>query len=273
MMKSFLTILIFLFINSSFGQDSLNGTWIGKKLEYLSVNDSLVSVEFRTFQDKFQYRIENNQLILKNKYEVSKRIKDSVTIIPDSTYHTNIAWVADSTLYYFDYKLINKDSLQLNLNKVVGKNLSSPEKQYNYSRKSSLKKNEINFQSVFFRGTTCFGSCPKMKLEIDSLGNAKFKGETYTEPFTGNYKGKLTSQQLELLTEILNRSELDRFPEKLRYLIDAPSFKFIFRYNNKERKSSGSMVRYFNREILNYLLSIYKEIDWKEVDYEIEFNE
>ncbi|WP_397362951.1 DUF6438 domain-containing protein [Olleya sp. R77988] len=230
-------------------------------MEYLSVNDTLVSVEFRTFKDKFRYQIKNNQLIFKNIYEVSSGTRDS------------IYFVADSTLYYFDYKLVNKDSLQLNLNKVIGRNLSSPEKHYNYSRKSSLKKNNINFQSVFFRGTTCYGSCPKMKIEIDSLGNAKLKGEKYTEPFTGNYIGKLTSKQLESLIEILNRSELDRFPEKLPFLIDAPSFKFIFRYNNKERKSRGSIVRYFNREILNYLLSIYKEIDWKKVDYEIEFNE
>ncbi len=261
MIKHLVTIFIFLFLNSIFGQDSLNGIWIGENLEYLSVNDTLVSVEFRTFKDKFRYQIKNNQLIFKNIYEVSSGTRDS------------IYFVADSTLYYFDYKLVNKDSLQLNLNKVIGRNLSSPEKHYNYSRKSSLKKNNINFQSVFFRGTTCYGSCPKMKIEIDSLGNAKLKGEKYTEPFTGNYIGKLTSKQLESLIEILNRSELDRFPEKLPFLIDAPSFKFIFRYNNKERKSRGSIVRYFNREILNYLLSIYKEIDWKKVDYEIEFNE
>ncbi|MBP92644.1 MAG: hypothetical protein CMC55_00835 [Flavobacteriaceae bacterium] len=273
MMKHFVTIFIFLFLNSTFGQDSLNGIWIGENLEYLSVTDTLVSIEFRTFKDKFQYRIKNNQLILKNTYEISKSPKESSTKISDSTKFIKLTWVTDSTLYYFDYKLINKDSLQLNLNKVVGRNTSSPKKQYNYNRKSSLKKNDINFQSVFFSGTTCFGRCPKMKIEIDSLGNAIFKGEKYTEPFTGNYRGKLTSEQLASLIEILNRSELDRFPEKLPFLIDAPSFKFIFKYDNKERKSGGSMVKYFNREILNYLLSIYKDINWKEVDYEIKFNE
>ncbi len=49
--------------------------------------------------------------------------------------------------------------------------------------------------------------------------------------------------------------------------------KFIFRYNNKERKSGGSMVRYFNREILNYLLSIYKEIDLDYNDRSITFQQ
>ena len=261
MMKHFATVLIFLFLNLSFGQDSLNGIWIGKNLEYLSINDSLVSVEFRTLQDGFKYIIKNNQLILIKNYEVSRANGDS------------FYFVADSTQYYFDYKLLSKDSLQLKLNKIIGRNLSSPKKLYNYNRKSSLKTSEINFQSLFFRGSSCFGSCPKMKIEIDSLGNAKFKGESYTKPFIGNYIGKLTSKQLELLVEILNRSQLNRFPENLLYLIDAQSYRFIFRYDNKEIKSGGSQVPYFNREILIYLLSIYKEVEWTEVEYEIEFSE
>jgi hypothetical protein len=260
-MKHFATVLIFLFLNLSFGQDSLNGIWIGKNLEYLSINDSLVSVEFRTLQDGFKYIIKNNQLILIKNYEVSRANGDS------------FYFVADSTQYYFDYKLLSKDSLQLKLNKIIGRNLSSPKKLYNYNRKSSLKTSEINFQSLFFRGSSCFGSCPKMKIEIDSLGNAKFKGESYTKPFIGNYIGKLTSKQLELLVEILNRSQLNRFPENLLYLIDAQSYRFIFRYDNKEIKSGGSQVPYFNREILIYLLSIYKEVEWTEVEYEIEFSE
>ncbi|MEH6538353.1 MAG: DUF6438 domain-containing protein [Psychroserpens sp.] len=261
MMKHFATIIFFLFLNSAFGQNELNGIWIGENLEYLSVKDDEVLIEFQSFPDKFKYRIKKNQLILISNYEYSTGTRDSIYFVPDST------------LYHFDYKLINKDSLQLNLNKVSGRISSNPKKQYNYNRKSSLKKTEINFQSIFFSGTTCLGTCPKMKIEIDSLGNAKFEGEYYTKPFIGNYIGKLTSKQLELLVEILNRSELDRFPEKLRYLIDMPNFKFIFRYDNKEKRSRGSLTPNFNREIVNYLLTIYKEIEWTEVDYEIEFNE
>jgi hypothetical protein len=261
MTKLILTILFYCFLNLTFGQKDLNGTWIGKNLEYMSVNDSLVSIEFRTFKDNFQYRINNNKLILKNTYEVSSGTRDSIYFKPDST------------LYHFNCKFINNDSLILKLDKVIGMNLSNPKEEYIFKRKSSLKKNNINFQSIFFRGTTCFGSCPKMRIEIDSLGNAKFKGEKYTKPFIGNYKGKLTKKQLQSLIDILNRSELERFPEKLPYLIDAPTYKFIFKYDNKEKISSGSKVPYFNHEIVKYLLNIYKEIEWTEVNYEIEFNE
>lgn len=250
-----------LFLNLSFGQNDLNGAWVGENLEYLSVNDSLVSIELRNFKDEFKYIINDKQLILKNTYEVSSGTRDSIFFVPDST------------LYYFDFKLINIDSLELKLNKVIGRNLSSPKEQYNYKRKSSLKEKKINFQSVFFKGTTCFGTCPKMRIEIDSLGNAKFKGEKYTKPFIGNYEGKLTSKQLDSLIGILNRSELDRIPKSLPFMIDAPTYKFIFKYNNKKREIGGSMLPYFNREIVSYLLNIYKEIEWKEVEYEIDFNE
>ena len=236
MIKFILTTLFFLFLNLSYGQNDLNGTWIGENLEYLSVNDSLVSIEFRTFKDEFKYQIKDNQLILKNTYEISTGNKNKVKAVVDSTHFQRISWVTDSTQYYFDYKLINNDSLELKLNRIIGRDFSSPKKQYNFTRESSLKKGNINFQSVFFKGTTCFGSCPEMKIEIDSLGNAKFKGGKYTKPFIGNFTGKLTLNQLELLVEILNRSELNRFPEKLPYLIDAPSYKFIFRYDNKKRK-------------------------------------
>jgi len=242
-------------------------------LEYLSVNDSLVSIELRTFTDEFKYQIKDNQLILKNTYEITTGNKEKSGIVADSTNFQRISWVTDSTQYYFNYRLINNDSLELKLNKVIGRNLSSSKEQYNYNRKSSLKKKKINFQSVFFKGTTCFGTCPKMRIEIDSLGNAKFKGEKYTKPFIGNFEGKLTSKQLDSLIEILNRSELDRIPKSLPFMIDAPTYKFIFKYDNKKREIGGSMLPYFNRELVNYLLNIYKEIEWKEVEYEIEFKE
>ncbi|MEM6516610.1 MAG: DUF6438 domain-containing protein [Bacteroidota bacterium] len=244
-----------------------------KKFEYLSVNDSLVSIELRTFKDDFKYQIKDNQLILKNSYEISTRNKEKASKVADSTHLPQISWVRDSTLYYFDFNLINNDSLELKLEKIIGRNLSSPKEQYNYNRKSSLKEKKINFKSVFFKGTTCFGTCPKMKIEIDSLGNAKFKGEQFTKPFIGNFKGKLTSDQLESLVEILNRSELDRIPKSLPVMIDAPNYKFIFNYDNKKREISGSILPYFNWELASYLLKIYKEIKWKEVEYEIEFNE
>ena len=273
MKKSIFTIIFLIFLNLSSGQNDLTGTWVGENLEYLSVNDSLVSIELRTFKDDFKYQIKDNQLILKSSYDISTGNKDKASTVADSTHFQRISWVTDSTLYYFDFKLINIDSLELKLNKVIGRNLSSPKKQYNFNRKSSLKEKKIHFKSVFFKGTTCFGTCPEMRIEIDSLGNTKFKGEKYTKPFIGNYEGKLSSNQLNSLIEILNRSELDRIPKNLPFMIDAPTYKFIFNYDNKKREVSGSMLPYFNREIVNYLLNIYKEIEWKEVEYEIDFNE
>jgi hypothetical protein len=138
--------------------------------------------------------------------------------------------------------------------------------------KKLLYKPDLKFERLFFQGTPCLGTCPGMKLEIDSSGQVHFYGEYYTGQYIGFYKAQLNNEQLNRLVEILKKSELDRFPEGLGQGVDAPTYTFKFRYNNRVKASKGSHVPYFNKPLLRYLLAIYTELTLIKSDEEYRFD-
>ncbi|WP_445956682.1 DUF6438 domain-containing protein [Yeosuana sp.] len=72
-------------------------------------------------------------------------------------------------------------------------------------------KNQFDWKTerIGFYSTACFGTCPSMYIEIDSVGNILFNGENYTDK-EGLYSGKLSKQELETIKSEINSIELDR---------------------------------------------------------------
>lgn len=66
-------------------------------------------------------------------------------------------------------------------------------------------KSQFNWKTerIGFYSTGCFGTCPSMYLEIDSVGNILFNGKYYTEK-EGLYFGKLSANQLEIIISEVN---------------------------------------------------------------------
>lgn len=61
---------------------------------------------------------------------------------------------------------------------------------------------------IGFYSTGCFGTCPEMYLEIDSVGNIFFNGKSFTEK-EGFYSGKLSANEFEIIKLEINSIELD----------------------------------------------------------------
>lgn len=68
-------------------------------------------------------------------------------------------------------------------------------------------KNQIRFRKIGFYSTGCFGSCPWMYLEIDSLGHFLFHGKEDTNP-TGLHRGQLPLPFVSLLSNKLQQLDL-----------------------------------------------------------------
>lgn len=77
-----------------------------------------------------------------------------------------------------------------------------------------MKLQKVNTQfnlkpdRIAFYSTVCYGTCPAMFLEIDSVGNMYFIGAHYTEKI-GNYSGKIPELIFARVLAEINNIELD----------------------------------------------------------------
>lgn len=71
-------------------------------------------------------------------------------------------------------------------------------------------ENQFNLKPVriAFYSTVCYGTCPAMFLEIDSIGNMYFIGANHTEK-KGNYSGKIPEILFARVLNEINSIELD----------------------------------------------------------------
>lgn len=69
-------------------------------------------------------------------------------------------------------------------------------------------KNDIKIKKIGFYSTGCYGTCPAMYLEIDSLGNILFSGNRYTKKI-GLFSGKIAKSELELILDKVHNIQLD----------------------------------------------------------------
>lgn len=84
-------------------------------------------------------------------------------------------------------------------------------------------------ERIGFYSTGCYGTCPSMYLEIDSVGNILFNGKYYTEK-EGLYSGKLPANQLELIISEVNCIALD-------------SLKKMYSANWTDDQTCGVMIK------------------------------
>jgi hypothetical protein len=254
-MKRCFVSFIWLVLTSvcTFASPTIYKTWIGENLQYLKLT-----------KDKANFYYGSKQ----NDYGVS--YKDSTLIFIDYFYTSGKTGRQHEDYIYKVVKLTNDTLIVSPLNDRASKLIGNKE-QLLFIDKSTLYQTDLKFQRLFFSGTPCLGSCPGMKIEIDSLGVTYFFAESNTGDYKGLYKGKLSKKQLNKLIEILKTSELDRFPTELGKPMDAPTYNFKFSYNNKIKTSNGYFVPYLDKPLLTYLLTIYKEMNFEKIDGTYEF--
>lgn len=247
MMKYYMIIVTLCFAPVKAQQ--LNGIWVSDNFLELTIMDSVVNSEL-SFENNFKLVQKDGRLVFLGEDFVTQKKNDEPAF----------------TEYIFDYRFINKDCLEISLFKIVGFDLGGFEKKYTLSRKETMPPKPIAFESVDFSATTCFGRCPKMKVQINATGEMVFVGEKHTGNCVGKYTGKLSSAQLRKFNEILKYSEIENLPKNFGADSDAPVYNLTIKYNGKMKNVSGTPMGNFHRPLLQFLLEIYKEVKLKKVE-------
>ncbi len=232
-MKGILLIASIFLSNLIYAQPTIFKTWIGEQQEVYYLTKKGASISFGNLRYRISYT--DSVLVLSNKrhldiieFKVSKMTNDSLILVP-----------------------INNRAKKLTNNKS----------NYILYANSPFDKKNFNFQKIYFSGTGCYGSCPVLKMRIDSMGQILFFGESYTSDYKGLYKGKLTKKQLDKLKHLIKNSRLDKLPAKIgERNPDATTYIFKFYYNNVVKSCQGSSVPKYAEKLRIFLLAIYMEV-------------
>jgi hypothetical protein len=73
--------------------------------------------------------------------------------------------------------------------------------------------NELRFERLGFYSSHCFGTCPAMNLEVDSLGNLLFHGQAYTGK-DGGYAGRISPRELDVLHQKIHAIHWDDLADR-----------------------------------------------------------
>ena len=122
-------------------------------------------------------------------------------------------------------------------------------------------------ERVAFYSTVCYGTCPAMYLEIDSVGNFYFVGARYTEK-NGNYSGKLSAEIFDRVVTEINSIELDSLQQFYEaHWTDDQTCGVLVQTKDTIYKSSAYG---FNEEpvelriLFHTLMELYKNVELKE---------
>lgn len=64
-------------------------------------------------------------------------------------------------------------------------------------------KSQIQFNRIAFRSGLCYGRCPKMNFELDSIGNFYLINSSLDENH-GNFQGKLSKKEMDFIQSKIN---------------------------------------------------------------------
>lgn len=214
----------------------IKGDWLGQKqsegfehdqTEFMTFEDSTL----RTFpwHDVLNYQIYKGAVYLLSKRYNKKGPRNKFKIVKLTT-----------------------DSLVL---------LSSKKNTVRYSRLHP--KNNITPTAIYFASSGCFGSCPVMRLEIDSNRNIRFYGLMHTA-ITEGYTGKLPENVYNSIIRKIRNLPVDSLKEYYAASYsDSRTLGIAIAHGNKVTRSSSyghenePMELYI---LFSHLLNLYKEV-------------
>lgn len=238
------TILIFLLmcllIKNIFAQETalIKKTWINENLRLLDFRDSLAFYEKNFISDSCIYKIDIDSLIL----------------IPKFVEHEDSIIISTNTTKFKILKL-TEDSLILKNYKI-----------WKYSDYNLLDKSNINFESIFLSSTTCYGTCPSFKIQINQNGKLHFQGRKYVDNYIGYYSATLNQNEIAKLDSIITEGAIIRLPNKLPMGMDFPIFSLLVKYNGIQKKVKGCDFPLISWKVITYLRELYKSADLEKID-------
>jgi hypothetical protein len=144
----------------------------------LKINDSVAFFDYGYYPDSFHYKLDSNKFTLIEYY-----------------------WIHQGRLRHekaFRYEItkLTADTLVIKPLSEISKRLIGEHNTLVLIDSSVVDYPNFKFEKLYFSSTTCLGSCPQMKIEIDSVGKVYFFGEYNTGKYIGQYEGQLKFKDL-----------------------------------------------------------------------------
>lgn len=252
--KTVLFTLIMLIWTTSYGQfDKLKGIWISSANDAMEINDTI---------NKYVY------CALSTSEYCNSNLKPH--LIGDTLSFRQGFYLRGELLYSkYDLVIIEQtDSTLLvkpssKLSKQFFKNRQSIQfikQEYNVDK-------TISFEKIKYHTTTCYGSCPKISLEIDAEQNIYINGEFYKDNMgmfidsikSGQFTGILTDSLYNELIDILKTCNLKtlNFPEVDG--ADAPVTTLIIYYNGQRKYLKSMFPPPIAKQLIDFLRSIHEK--------------
>lgn len=133
-------------------------------------------VPYTIIKDTFTFSSNDPQQTFR--FKIIKLTADSLSLVAASP---------QTSSYISNYQLSKSDTVQL---------------------RKIRQKNTKAFTKIYFSSSFCYGTCPAMKLEIDSSGKIKYLGEKFTQK-DGSYAGTLPEYVMSNLVRQLKNLPLD----------------------------------------------------------------
>ncbi len=231
-MKSLLNILILLICVSSFSQskkDSLllvKTEWVGENLDYIRFDADTITYNIANTRHDLYFDIGKRTLTMKELFYIGGAgIKEEAIRFKIKSLDKN-----KLVIYPLDSKI---DLDQEGMRKLNYDSFFTKKEFVLYNRLNVIEP--IDFKKITFISSTCFGTCPSFSLEINRDGTVFYQGRIYARKFIGNFKGKLTKEEMIKLHKLLNRSRIASIDKKWNQNtkpVDNPRFNYMVELSN-----------------------------------------
>jgi hypothetical protein len=216
----------------------------------------------------FHINIEGSRFKFLSKYSdsVDFKLVDSLITVFDSTYVEQKGKTQSYNLIRFD-----ENNLHIFVNSTIIKDLLV---QYKWDSdtikfRKLVKKNDLQPESIEFSSSGCFGTCPIMKIKINSDYSFVFLGEYHTDKI-GIYSGKMKIDDYNSIIKQLQQISLDSVKlEHAANWTDDQTRNLIIKTKDTIIKTSVYGVDKEPKELtvfLNRLMELYKGLGLKEND-------
>ena len=178
--------------NDIYNSEDLEGEWISETNSRTVFSFKMDRCSYFSPVGNFaQYEINKDELIIRDTIKRRKKLTvKEYRFLIDRLEHNNLTLITDSVTLntQFSYSnAIDYDTFKL----------------HKLDYKLIPKYSKLKFES-----SQCFGTCPSMKIQIDSIGNITYEGRAHTEQ-NGYYSGRLSNKQLKSLRRKLSYLDLD----------------------------------------------------------------
>jgi len=227
----------------------LKGSWINSKQEYIVINDTTNNSNLLCNKD-----LRDNHLHLKLyadtlSFQVRyvSEVDNYQTQHIGNRYDLKILKLTDSILIVKVASKLSQDFFK------------SPDTLEFIKQQFSIDT-AFRFEKLIFHTTPCYGSCPILHIQIDSLGQMLYNGITYPNYLSpnysitsvdGNFKGSISKEDYNKLILLLKTCNLKTLKFNSQNCCDGSLITLIVYYNG-QRKYIQSM---FLPPVLNDLIS------------------